>query len=72
MMIHNRGKFHQYSICGFQVENFQSFSYQFSIHEMALFGFFWKPLLPQILSDFAEMFTKWSIKIEKNSVIEIF
>ena len=49
--IHNHGKFDQYSICGCQVENFQSFAYRFSIHEMAVFeGFFW-PLLPQIWYD---------------------
>ena len=36
--IHNRGKFYEYSIFDCQVINFQSFSYQFSIHEMALFG----------------------------------
>ena len=35
--LHNRGKFHQYSICGCQVKNFQSFSYRFSIHEIAPF-----------------------------------
>ena len=41
--IHNRGKFHEYSICGCQVINFQSFSCWFSIHEMALFGGFLGP-----------------------------
>ena len=40
------GKFHQYGICGCEVKNFQSFSYYFSIHEMAPFWWFWA-LLPQ-------------------------
>ena len=40
MKIYNRGKFHQYSLCGCQVKNFQSFAYRFSIHEKALFGNF--------------------------------
>ena len=36
MRIHNRDKFHWSIICDCQVINFQNFSYQFSIHEMAL------------------------------------
>ena len=36
--IHNRVEFYEYSILDCQVINFQSFSYQFSIHEMPLFG----------------------------------
>ena len=36
--IHNRVEFYKYSILDCQVINFQSFSYQFSIHEMPLFG----------------------------------
>ena len=35
------GKFHQYSTCGCEIKNFESFSYWFSIHEMAPFGGFW-------------------------------
>ena len=45
MKIHNISKFDQYSFCGWQVISFQSFSYQFSIYENALFSsfcfFFW-------------------------------
>ena len=37
MKIPNCGKFHEYSICGCQVINFQSVLYQFSIHQMVLF-----------------------------------
>ena len=37
MEVHNYGKFHQCSICGCQVINFQMFSWQCSIHEMAPF-----------------------------------
>ena len=40
MVIHYRGKFHQYSISGSQVINFQMFSWWCSIHEMAPFGEF--------------------------------
>ena len=36
--MYNRDKFHRYSIFGCQVNNFQSFSYRFSIHEITLFG----------------------------------
>ena len=56
--IQNRGKFHQYEICGCQVINFQSVLYPFSIHEMALFGAIFGPLLPQIWSDYAEVITR--------------
>ena len=38
IQIHNRGKFHNYHICGCQVINFQMFSWQWSIHELAHFG----------------------------------
>ena len=54
--IHNRGKFYQYSIFGCQVMNFQNFLYQFSIHEMALFGEVLSPNSPkyrQILLKFS-------------------
>ena len=37
MVIHNRGKFHQYSISCSQVIKFQMFLWQCSIHEMAPF-----------------------------------
>ena len=40
MVIHNHGKFHQYSISGSQVINFQMFSWQCSTYEMAPFGGF--------------------------------
>ena len=46
MKIYNRGKFHQYSICG-EVKNFQGFAYRFSIHEIALFGGGFGPLILQ-------------------------
>ena len=54
LKIHNLGKFHYYSYCGCEVINFQNFSYWFSIHEMALFGFFWALIPPncQILLNF--------------------
>ena len=37
MEIHSRGKFYEYSISGSQVINFQMFSWQCNIHEMAPF-----------------------------------
>ena len=46
--MHNRGKFHLYSICGCEVIKFQMFSWQGSIHEMHHFGVFFGPELPQI------------------------
>ena len=49
MKIHNRGKFHQYSICDCKVNNFQSFMYRFSIHEIALFGKFLGPYFPSMV-----------------------
>ena len=47
MKIHNSGKFHQDSVCGCQFKNLKSLSYQFSIHEMALFGRFLGPYSPK-------------------------
>ena len=41
MRIHNRGKFHVYSICGCKVINFKMFLWQCSIHELGHFGGFW-------------------------------
>ena len=38
MEVHNRGKFHLYSICGCEVKKFEMFSWRWSIHEMAHFG----------------------------------
>ena len=55
MKIHYCGKFHLYSICGCQVINLQMFSWQSSIHEIALFGGFWAltpPKCCQILPKF--------------------
>ena len=43
------GKSHQYSICGCEVKNFQSFSYWFSIDELALFRGFWALTPPNIV-----------------------
>ena len=47
MEVHNCGKFHWCSICGCQVINFQMFSWQCSIHEMAPFGGFLGPFSPK-------------------------
>ena len=47
MVIHNHGSFHQHSICGSQVMNFQMFSWRCSIHQMALFGGFLGPFSPK-------------------------
>ena len=41
------GKFHQYSICGCEVKDFQGFLYWFSIHEMAPFCDFLGPFSPK-------------------------
>ena len=36
--IHSRVEFYEYSVLDCQVTNFQSFLYQFSVHDMPLFG----------------------------------
>ena len=45
--LHNRGKFHLYSICGFEVKKFEMFLWQWSIHEMAYFWAFLGPNSPK-------------------------
>ena len=70
MKIHNQVKFYEYSILDCQVINFQSFSYQFSIHEMPLFGEVVGPnslKYYQILPN-----TTVSIQGNKNSALRIF
>ena len=37
MKVHNHGTIHQYSFCGCQVKNFQSFAHQISIHARPIF-----------------------------------
>ena len=53
------GKFHQYSIWGCDIKNFQSFLYWFSIHEMAPFWDFWL-LFPRLLFNLDEILTRGS------------
>ena len=57
-------KFHQYSICGCEVENFQRFSYWFSIHEWPLLGFF-GPYSSKYCFKLAEVSTRRSVLIRK-------
>ena len=45
--IHNCGTFHLYSICNCEVINFQMFSWQCSIHEIAPLGSFLGPNSPK-------------------------
>ena len=63
------GKFHQYSICGWKVENFQSFSYWLSLHEMVPFGVFLdsysRKYCSILLKFWPEVFSN-----KKNTVIE--
>ena len=47
MKIHNRGKFHLYSICGCQFINFQMFLWQWNIRELGHFGAFLGPNSPK-------------------------
>ena len=70
MKIHNRGKFHLYSICGCQVMNFQMFSWQCSIHKMVLLGGFFGSWLPQILPDFAKIFLPEVVFKDTQTVFE--
>ena len=66
--IPNCGKFHEYSICGCQVINFQSVLYQFSIHQMVPFGGFLDP----IPSSPPPPLPKGNIQGEKKCVLRIF
>ena len=66
--IHNHDQFHQYSICGCQVIIFQSFSYWFSIHKVALFGFFMGPYSPKC----GLIMLQFSPEVFKNSALRIF
>ena len=58
--IHVPGKFHQYSICGCEVKIFQSFSYVFSIDEIAPFwgGQDFSHLFPEIMFNLAKILTR--------------
>ena len=67
MKIHNRDKFHQYSICSCHVKNFQSFAYRHCIHEMALFGFL-GPHLPKYGPFLTKIVTRKSILANKSIV----
>ena len=66
MKIHNRDKFHQYSICSCHVKNFQSFAYRHYIHEMALFGRFFGPHLPKYGPFLPKIVTRKSILANKS------
>ena len=70
--MYNRGKFYDYNIFDCQVINFQSFLCRFNIHEMALFGEVLGPNFPQILPDFAKIFTTGSIQGSKSIALRIF
>ena len=71
IQIYISDNFLQNSICGCEVKDFLSFSYWFSIHEMA--PFFWKggggegfePLLPQALFDFAEVLHRGTLPVRE-------
>ena len=47
IVIHNPGKFHQDSICGSKVKNFQMFSWPCSSHELSPFWVFLSPFYPK-------------------------
>ena len=82
MKLHNRGKFHKYTICGCQVINFQRFSNRFNIHDMAgvfcfvLFLRGWGEkwvaslgyFLPQIRFDFSAIYSRGLNILDKHSV----
>ena len=74
MEVHNGGKFHRYSICGFQVIKFEMFLWQCSIHEIDFFKGFLGPFCPkygsvclkcwpEVLSDKTKTVFKQSFKI---------
>ena len=47
--VHNRGKFHQYIICGCQVKSFQSFGYHISIYKGPISEGVWDLTFPNML-----------------------
>ena len=63
MKIHNRGKFHWFSVCSYQDKSFQNFVYWFSIHKMVHMGDRVGLLHPQIWSDFTKIFTRDNILV---------
>ena len=63
------GKFHQHSICGWEVENFQHFSYWLSRHEMAPFGFVWT-LTPQNIVQSCWNFDQWYSQIRQTQCLK--
>ena len=68
MKIHNRGKFHLYSICGSQVIKFQIVSWRCSIHEMAHFGGFLSPFSPKSSS----ILLKFGPKVEYHKTVTLY
>ena len=71
MEIHNPGKFHKYSICGFQVMNVQMFSEQQKIPFLGALGWFFghnSPKYSQILFRFGTYITVFDtvLKIRRN------
>ena len=71
MKLHKRGKFYKYSICACYVKNFQSFTYRFSIQEIAILGRFLGPYVP-IWSNIAEILTRGSTVADKNKFWKYF
>ena len=75
IMILIRGRFHQYSICGCEVKNFESFSYFrkfrkfFSIHEMGHFWWFLCPYSPKYYSILVKFWPE-VVSNKKNTLFE--
>ena len=65
MKIRNCDKFHQYNICGCQVNSFQSSEYGFSIHKMGFFGW----ILRSYCRKYSSILPKFSLDIEANKKI---
>ena len=49
VMIHNRGKFHIYSVCGCQFINFQMFLGDAASMNLAILGVFWAVTPPNMV-----------------------
>ena len=64
-----RGRFHEYSICGCEIKNFQSFSYWFSIHEMGPFWWFLYPYSPKYCSILVKFWPE-VVSNKKNTLFE--
>ena len=68
MELHNRGKFQEYTICGFQVINVQMFSDQQKITFLGPFGWFFGRNSPK----YSQIFLKFGTVMQANILHHIY